>query len=565
MDRANRVCRLTRLGGCGSVAGRMLTSLPSGHLIAGRYRVETPLGAGGFGQVYRATQLELDRSVALKVLAGAALASPEQVARFRREATLAQRLEHPNTVRLLDHGVCVDVGPYIVMELLKGESLAALLAREGAQHDARTLRLAQHVLKALMEAHELGVVHRDIKPGNIFITSHAGEPFFARLLDFGIAKQLSEATSPASRRLVVPGPFGRAGSDSGGLTAPSHVMGTPRYMAPEQGRGDPIGPATDLYALGLTLAEMVGGRPVLEMEDVAAVVAAQLSDEPLVLSSAVEGSAFGPLIRRAIAKRPSDRFASAAAMLDAVNAIRLPGGARTVPPALDGAEHDAVAFAPTIETPLASQRGAPRRRPRALVLGVAGVALAFGGAYLAWRGTEDQQSRASVEGSASPAAASQERAAGPMITAISSSHGDVTVLVGAYPERGFERDPRRWSSIPAIAFAEMQSAILSREFRVVSSNTHVSNGRVGAILVAQRGDCTAQINYDETPSVENARELAERVGERDEWSSPIVVDGHRVLSLVAKAPTQTSARACTEELWNAVFGPPDTTPRGAPR
>src|SRR5262245_57203157 len=159
-----------------------------GDAVAGRYRIDALLGRGGFGVVYSATQLPIGRPVALKMLLAEALAEADGVIRFRREAELAQRLSHPNTVRLYDFGETEQGLPFIAWELLRGRSLEAILMEDGALPPVRVARIAGQVLKALMEAHALGVVHRDVKPSNVFLSDFSGERDFVKVLDFGIAK-----------------------------------------------------------------------------------------------------------------------------------------------------------------------------------------------------------------------------------------------------------------------------------------------------------------------------------------------------------------------------------------
>ncbi len=163
-----------------------------GDIVAGRYRVEALLGKGGFGVVYRAVQLNIGRAVALKMLLAEALAHAGGIARFRREAELAQRLEHPNTVRLYDFGETEGGLPFAAWELLRGHPLDEVLRAEPTLAAPRVARIGAQALKALMEAHGLGIVHRDVKPSNLFLCEFSGERDFVKVLDFGIAKCLSD-------------------------------------------------------------------------------------------------------------------------------------------------------------------------------------------------------------------------------------------------------------------------------------------------------------------------------------------------------------------------------------
>lgn len=271
-----------------------------GDVLDGRFRIEGLIGHGGFGAVYQATQLNLERSVALKLLRPDLIATDESRARFRREAQMAQRLEHPNTVRLFDFGGA-DAGiPYMAFELLRGRGLDDIIAREGRQSVARVGRMGSQVLKSLMEAHDKGIVHRDIKPSNIFLCDFPGEPDFVKVLDFGIAK-------PAK-------------GDASTVTSDGQVLGSPSYMSPEQVRGDRVGPGSDLYSLGLVMAEMLTGRLVFGGPSAIQVLMDQASEAPVPLAAEVSSSPLGPVIARATHKNASARFENAQAMLWALEA-----------------------------------------------------------------------------------------------------------------------------------------------------------------------------------------------------------------------------------------------------
>lgn len=270
-----------------------------GMLIADRYRLQEEIGHGGFSQVFRAVEVRLEKEVALKVLSKDGVDEAGH-ARFRREAELARRLEHPNTVRLLDFELDAKPAPFIAYELLNGEPLLELVKRGGPMPAERVARLVAQVLKSLMEAHAAGIVHRDIKPGNVFICTYAGEPDFVKVLDFGIAK----TTAPGDK-----------------LTAAGMMVGTPRYMPPDQIRGEPPVASMDLYAVGMMMAEMLTGRPVLRGTPVEAAMD-QLRAERIALPEAVERSALAPVIRRATEKDTSLRYATAAEMLADLERVR---------------------------------------------------------------------------------------------------------------------------------------------------------------------------------------------------------------------------------------------------
>ena len=247
--------------------------------------------------MYRARQLDLDRDVAVKVLLPEAAANEAGLTRFLREAELAQRLTHPNTVRIYDFGRTELGAPFIVWELLRGRSLDAVL-RDGPLEPARVVHIGAQILKSLMEAHALGVVHRDIKPSNLFVTDHLGEPDHVTVLDFGIAHVAGSA-----------------------VTVGGTLLGTPAYMSPEQVSGGEITAATDLYAVGLVLAECLAGAPIYPGTNALGIALAQMSDAPVPLPDAVLRSPLGAVITRATRKEVALRPRSAEEMLAALLAV----------------------------------------------------------------------------------------------------------------------------------------------------------------------------------------------------------------------------------------------------
>jgi eukaryotic-like serine/threonine-protein kinase len=274
-----------------------------GDVIAKRYRLEALIGEGGYGAVFQATQLDIGREVAIKLLRAELTPTSVTVGRFQRESMLAQQLEHPNTVRLLDFGQTDSGLPYIAYELLRGRSLGRVLTKEGPMPPARVARIACQALGALMEAHERGIVHRDVKPDNIFLVDFPGAPDFVKVLDFGVAKSTASL-----------------GASGAALTASGEAIGTPGYMAPEQVRGDAVGPATDLYALGLVMAELLSGRPVVTGAKPIDVCIQQASPDPVPLPPKVLESPLGAVIARAVAKRLEERYHAAGEMLADIEA-----------------------------------------------------------------------------------------------------------------------------------------------------------------------------------------------------------------------------------------------------
>ncbi|MBK7582080.1 MAG: protein kinase [Myxococcales bacterium] len=283
--------------------GNPPSALPAvGSVFGESYRIEGTLGRGGHGAVLRATDLRDGKPVALKLLLPEHLDAVGRD-RFRREASLAERLRSPHSVRLHAHGEDARGQPFIAFELLNGISLSQHLRKRGALEPGRVAEVASAVLEALAEAHALGMVHRDIKPANIHLCQYAGSSDYIKVLDFGIAK--------------------RSASDATQLTSADVVVGTARYIAPEQLRGTEISPATDLYSLGLVMAEMLSAEPVFQGSTME-ICLEQVSANRVPLSDAVRSSALGAVIEQATRKRPSERYQDAVQMLAALRPVRSP-------------------------------------------------------------------------------------------------------------------------------------------------------------------------------------------------------------------------------------------------
>ena len=268
----------------------------AGHILADRYEILDEIGRGGFGMVYRARQINMNREVAIKVLPPQFMAVTDVVERFKREAHLSSMLKHPNTITIHDYGQADDL-LFIVMEFLKGEDLADLLHREGRLPLERIVRIATQILKSLAEAHDVGIVHRDLKPENIYLTNLAGEEDFVKVLDFGIAKLAQPSNETTDRRLTITG----------------STVGTPAYMSPEQAAGEEVDRQTDIYALGVILYEMACGHPPFHDKNPIKVMRAHLFEQvPLFPeSNPLKGTSFEHVVMRALSKDKPLRHATA--------------------------------------------------------------------------------------------------------------------------------------------------------------------------------------------------------------------------------------------------------------
>lgn len=250
--------------------GAKTSHLDIGTTFEGKYEIVKELGSGGFGMVYLAFQASMDRHVAIKMLkSGLGRAQHAAAERFLREVKIISKLRHPNTVTIHDFGEAEDGMLYMVLEYIEGETLKDVLAREGAQQPRRALHIARQIAKSLAEAHKHGVVHRDLKPANVMLMDLETERDFVKVLDFGVARLLRTN----DRDLT-----------SVGLPEGKHeLIGTPRYMSPEQVRGQPLTPASDLYGLGLMLYELLVGEPAMRGETTMALISQQISPEPVRL------------------------------------------------------------------------------------------------------------------------------------------------------------------------------------------------------------------------------------------------------------------------------------------
>lgn len=280
------------------------STLQAGTLVAGRYRIDAVLGVGGMGAVYEATQLNINRKVALKIVRPDLAGDPMMAMRFEREARAASAVHHPNVVVVHEFGQADDGTLFLVMELLAGESLSTRTKREGRLPAREAARIAHEVVAALEAAHTAGVVHRDLKPDNIFLLNTGG----VKVLDFGIARILDRNDGSAQAQ----------GTDSSALTEMGQMLGTPRYMSPEAVARMPIGPPADLYSLGCILFEMITGRYVFMENQPVLLMSAHLK-EPAPRLSEVSKDLDSPpaleaLVEDLLKKLPTDWPGSASSV-----------------------------------------------------------------------------------------------------------------------------------------------------------------------------------------------------------------------------------------------------------
>ncbi len=265
-----------------------------GEIIDDAFRVEAELDSGNFGSVYKVHDMAGDRKLALKVLRPGPHDEKELRRRFEREARLIYSLKHKHVVGVYYYGETNSGLPYMAMEYLKGTDLRTLLKQHGPLKPKLVRRITLETLSALNKAHELGIIHRDLKPANIFLVKDGGKGH-VKVLDFGFAKALAEGASDE-------------------ITNVGTLVGTPAYMAPELVHKKNVGPAADLYAMGLIIAEMITGEKVVQIESVYDTIMFQASYKPIEMPKAVVESEFNQVIKRAVTKSLETRYKSAREM-----------------------------------------------------------------------------------------------------------------------------------------------------------------------------------------------------------------------------------------------------------
>ena len=347
-----------------------------GQVIADRYHVVKKLGEGGMGQVYLAEHVKMGRRSAIKVMNPSMVHDPDAVARFNREASNASRITHPNVCAIYDFGETADGVIYLAMEFIEGESLTALLERDGALAVPRATDIFLQVAEALQAAHDLGIAHRDLKPDNIMLVRGRDGRDLVKVVDFGIAKAI--------------------GGDEAGqkVTKTGLVVGTPEFMSPEQLSGDKVDGRSDLYSLALVFYQMLTGKLPFEADTAQEIMIKRLTDEPAPLAATRPDLSFPnglqQTIDTALARMPAERYQQVSKFATDVAAVT--GRARGAPMAtpatrpvdteartqvLGAAEAKAAAVAAT-RTSAAARRVPPRKRSSVPL--IVGAVVVLGGA-----------------------------------------------------------------------------------------------------------------------------------------------------------------------------------------
>jgi len=280
-----------------------------GSIFEGRYRIEGELGKGGFGTVYKAFQVGMDRMVALKVLNADVGQQAARTARerFLREVKIISKLRHPNTVTIHDFGETGSGVVYMVLEYVDGQTLKSRLQYERTLEEARACQIGLQVAKSLSEAHHMGIIHRDLKPANIMLTQMGADPDFVKVLDFGVARLRNTRDPDLTSAGLPPGE--------------RELIGTPRYMSPEQVRGEELTGASDVYSLGLMLYECLVGYPAVKGDTTMALITQQVSPEPLRLEGLESANkSLVRVIRTATSKKLAQRYRTAEQLIQDLEA-----------------------------------------------------------------------------------------------------------------------------------------------------------------------------------------------------------------------------------------------------
>jgi eukaryotic-like serine/threonine-protein kinase len=342
------------------------------EILGGQFQIVQKIGTGGMGSVYKASQPEMNRMVAIKILHPKLIGRKDLTSRFRREARAMSQLSHPNTVKVFMYGELEEDGSlYIVMEMLEGRNLNQTVRKEGPLSPERAIPILTQVCGALQEAHEMGIVHRDLKPENIFLCAQGGLTDYPKVLDFGLAKVTERQMRPGS---II-------------LTQEGMVFGTPEFMSPEQAQGKTLDARGDIYSLAVILYEVLTGKLPFEAKTPMEYIQKHVMEPPLPLNERVPGKSFAQglwaVIEKALAKRPEDRYQTAAEFAEALRPFGDPraneaASERAIPIASrqtqPGTPNPPPAAAPNPRLPAPAQKSSGL----GLLIGVAAACLVLG-------------------------------------------------------------------------------------------------------------------------------------------------------------------------------------------
>ncbi|AKT37221.1 serine/threonine protein kinase [Chondromyces crocatus] len=276
------------------------------EVLGGKFKILQKIGSGGMGAVYKASQPDMNRMVAIKILHQKLTNRKDLVSRFRREARAMAHLTHPNTVRVVDYGELEDGALYIIMEYLEGRNLNQVVRKEGPLSVERALPVLIQACGALQEAHLQGIVHRDLKPENIFLSTNAGLKDYPKVLDFGLAKVTERELRPGSIM----------------LTQEGMVFGTPEFMSPEQAQGKVLDARSDIYSLAVILYEVLTGKLPFEARTPMEHIQMHVNKAPIPIDERVPGKTFPAglwgVLKKALEKKADDRYATAADFAEAL-------------------------------------------------------------------------------------------------------------------------------------------------------------------------------------------------------------------------------------------------------
>jgi eukaryotic-like serine/threonine-protein kinase len=341
-------------------------------ILEGQFHILQKIGSGGMGAVYKASQPEMNRTVAVKILHPKLANRKDLVSRFRREARAMSHLNHPNTVKVFLYGELEDGSLYIVMEFLEGRNVHQTVRKEGPLSWERALPVLIQVCGALEEAHQKGIVHRDLKPENIFLCNNAGLEDYPKVLDFGLAKVTEREMRPGS---II-------------LTQEGMVFGTPEFMSPEQAQGKVLDARSDIYSLSVILYEALTGKLPFDARTPMEYIQHHVASKPIDLHVRVPEKTFpdglGSVLAKAMEKKPEDRYQSAADFARALQPF-VPGSralSEVLPPPTNSPVPPATnSITPSLdgEKTLVDPKPPVRRPPTlGMMLGVAAACLVLG-------------------------------------------------------------------------------------------------------------------------------------------------------------------------------------------